>query len=193
MCNKIGILGFVFFFSLSLFYGQFEALEVKKIERFILQNKKDSALLVYEELSGDTASNNYLKTLHRIALSQECSNEDIYTFINKVINDNTINKIDVHHYLIEYLAPPKEELIDISYVKIKWLQITFLTELVMMEEAEREHEVLSKYIDQFNEKDDNVQRAIFYKNIYPIILTIIKRSVEEGKNCVLRIKQSLRV
>lgn len=182
MYNKIGIIGFVFFFNLVCFYGQSETFGVNKVENFILQNKKDSALLVCDRLIEDKSPNtSYLQTLQRIALSQELNYEDLYTFINKITNGNRVSKIDIHHYLIEYLDLPKKDLIDISYVKIKWLQITFLTELVMMEEAEREHEVLSKYIEQYNEKDDNVKRAIFYKNIYPIILTIIKRSVEEGE------------
>ncbi len=178
--RKYLILLLLFFLKWSFSYGSLSDVDISKVERFIIDQQKDSVLLVYNQINENELSS-YAKLLRNIALSEQIEYHDLYTFINKVIDDKRIREIDIHHYLIEYLTPPKEKNLNIYYVKIKWLQITFLTELVMMEEAEREHSKLSEYIAQFEAKNDDVQRAVFYRNIYPIILNTINRNIEEGE------------
>lgn len=158
---------------------------IAKIDLLILTNNLDSANILLNSISID-AESEYILFLKKVLRSKKAmSYNDLYVFTEHIINNGTYNT-ELQIFLSKKIhSPIANDIIDIGFVKIKWLQITFLTDAVLMVEAQSEYEILEKYIDQFNNNDLNFARSNFYKNTYLITLELIKRNIDKGSELCL--------
>ena len=159
---------------------------IAKIDLLILTNQLDSAKTILSSIyiSKETKYTLFLKKI--LSSTSAMSFNDLFVFAEHIISKgkyNTELQIFLSHNLH---VPPKTKLIDIDFVKAKWMQISFLTEAVLMGDAQTEYEHLEKYVNQFNSDDPNFSRANFYKNTYLIILELIKEDIDKGSVLCLK-------
>lgn len=188
--KKVYILYIIFncFLGNSILYAnEFSALENEnliEIEGLILKGDIDSVNVLLNKIDIEDP---YVKILKDVCKIDKPNYKSLYLFVNRIINEKKIQGVEVHNYLIKNLNNPSSSApLNIEFVKIKWLQTILLTELVLMEEAEREFSVLNNYIGYYNKNAKNFREANFYKNTYLIVLETINRNLEEGKKiCVI--------
>ncbi len=159
-----------------------------KINLFILSNNLDSARILLPSLKINTNSE-YTLFLKKILNSNTAmSYNDLFIFTEQIMSNSDYNT-ELQIFLSKNLHEPQNtSVIDIDFVKAKWLQISFLTDAVLMGEAQTEYENLDKYITQFNKTDLNYLRADFYKNTYSIVLELIKQDIDKGAELCLKNK-----
>jgi len=159
---------------------------IASIDLLILSNKLDSAKAILPYID-KTINKKYILFLKKVLSSKsEMSYSDIYIFTEHIISDG-IHNTELQVFLKNNLHEPlNKPTINIDFVKAKWLQISFLTEAVLMAEAQIEYEILEKYLNQFNNDDINFLRAQFYKNTYLIVLEVIKRELDTGTELCLK-------
>ncbi|RLD46221.1 MAG: hypothetical protein DRI86_03775 [Bacteroidetes bacterium] len=161
--------------------------KIKQVEEYIIYNNLDSARIIINELHDSIIINKY-KSLAFI-IDGNPSYSDYHYLINTAFDQYGIPIIDIQKYFTNLFPPPQSDSIIMEYVYIKWKQISLFTNAVMLDEAEKEHKSLAKYINKFDKSDPNYQRAIFHLNIYPIILDIINNEVEKGEERCNRQKE----
>jgi two-component sensor histidine kinase len=151
--------------------------QINKVEQYILNQQYDSAK--YELSKIPTSS--YTKSLLRISQNQK-SEQDILKFVfnaqlNGEIQFKKLNKFIQQ----EVQSPTDKSKINLTYVLIKWQQINNLRNELSVAEATSENIKLKKYINSFNGKDNNVQKANVYHSIHEIVLYLIQGDVAKSK------------
>jgi len=181
---KIIIVIFIVFQSISL-YSQ-ESNEgninerIKQIEEYIIYNNLDSAKKILNELDESIVNSEY-KYLSIIVNNQNPPYSSYYYLINTAFDKFGIPIKDIQTYFSDHLTIPEGDSINIGYVYIKWKQISLYTNAVLLDKAEKEHKLLSEYVNNFNKTDPNYLRAVYHLKIFPIILDIINTEVEKGE------------
>lgn len=149
-----------------------------KIEDYILTKKNDSAsyLISQQKLSS------YLKGLDRISKSDNPSYLDYLEYIERLGSRHEILYQDVSNYINNNIEQPKNnEEIDLDYVNIKWNQVSKLRDNVSVKEASIIQAELESYINQFNPKDHKVRKAKILSSTHQIVMYIIQKDVDAGK------------
>ncbi len=151
--------------------------QIERVEQHILNQQFDSAKI---ELARIPATN-YTKSLLRISQNQK-SEQDILKFVfnaqlNGEIQFKKLNKFIQQ----EVQSPTDKSKINLTYVLIKWQQINNLRNELSVAEATSENIKLKKYINSFNGKDNNVQKANVYHSIHEIVLYLIQGDVAKSK------------
>jgi two-component system, sensor histidine kinase PdtaS len=151
--------------------------QIERAEQHILNQQYDSAK--YELSKIPTSS--YTKSLLRISQNQK-SEQDILNFVFNAQFYGEIQYKKLNKFIQqEVQTPTKKSIINLNYVLIKWRQINNLRNELSVAEATSENIKLKKYINSFNGKDINVQKANIYHSIHEIVLYLIQGDVAKSK------------
>jgi two-component sensor histidine kinase len=151
--------------------------QINKVEQYILNQQYDSAK--YELSKIPTSS--YTKSLLRISQNQK-SEQDILKFVFNAQLNGEIQFKKLNKFIQkEVQSPTDKSKINLTYVLIKWQQINNLRNELSVAEATSENIKLKKYINSFNGKDNNVQKANVYHSIHEIVLYLIQGDVAKSK------------
>ena len=154
---------------------------VYKVEEFILTKKLDSALILLKDLK----TSDRVVRLKKIASKKPLSYADYFTFVAQIGNKPGRDYTLVTNFINKNISEPTAKKINLDYVKIKWLQASKLRDEKTVAEANVENEKLKIYIDKFNPKEKEVQKALVYLNIHRIVLYTIERDLPNGKKLAL--------
>lgn len=150
---------------------------IVNVESYLITNDIDLARGEFSKISN--VDSDYLMALNHFFKETE-SYSDLRIIVKNITTDNPSRIDDVHKLFNSKLNAPKGSVIDIDYVVSKWSLMMVLlngNELVL---ADEEYTELEEYIANFNVTDLNYKRTIFYKNIYNIVMEIIKEEIELG-------------
>ena len=151
--------------------------QIERVEQHILNQQFDSAK--YELSKIPTSS--YTKSLLRISQNQK-SEQDILNFVFNAQFYGEIQYKKLNKFIQqEVQTPTKKSIINLNYVLIKWQQINNLRNELSVAEATSENIKLKKYINSFNGKNINVQKANIYHSIHEIVLYLIQGDVAKSK------------
>lgn len=164
--------------------------DLVKIEDYILGNNNDSAML----LIAKQKSSAYILDLKRISTGT-ASYSEYQKFITRLENRDDIYYKDVSDFIDEVIKQPANtKVIDLDYVDIVWEQVSKLRDDVSVEEATRVQVKLEEYINKFNARDIDVQKAKILATTHQIVMYIIQRETEKGKQlCVENFELSERL
>ena len=155
---------------------------LRKIERDILNGDKKSAINELKKIRKDSNYNLLKRVVYKKA-----TYDDYFNFVSGLELSGKLQHEQFCEF-IDQLEPPKsKEVIDIDYVKLKWVQINDLRNDVSLKRATKVNDNLQKYINQFpNTKSKNFQIAKVYADINQIVILGIQGKIEEAKNISLR-------
>lgn len=155
---------------------------LRKIERDILNGDKKSAI---NELKKIRKDRNY--NLLRRVVYKKATYDDYFNFVSGLELSGKSQHEQFYKFIKQIELPKSKEVIDIDYVKLKWVQINDLRNDVSLKRATKENDRLIKYINQFpNTKSKNVQLAKVYADINQIVILGIQGKIEQAKNISLR-------
>ncbi|MGJ8745466.1 sensor histidine kinase [Polaribacter sp.] len=158
------------------------AIEIHKIEEFIIENKLDSAKYYLKDIKEDA----YKKILGKIAKKEAVSYADYYQFIAKIGDRQSVEYKKVSNFINTIIKEPKEKKIDVDYVNIKWLQVSKLRDEVGLDEASNIQNSLESYVNKFDAKDINVIKAKVKLTTHACVLFQIQQDIKNGKALVLK-------
>ncbi|MCF8434828.1 MAG: sensor histidine kinase [Crocinitomicaceae bacterium] len=168
---------FMMILILTVFVGREPLAQINKAEQHILNQQYDSAKYELSKIP----SSSYTKSLLRISQNQK-SEQDILKFVvNAQLNGEIQHKKLNNFIQQEVQRPTDKSKINLNYVLIKWQQINNLRNELSVAEATSENIKLKKYINEFNAKDKNVQKANVYHSIHEIVLYLIQGDVAKSK------------
>lgn len=147
------------------------------VESYLLTKDVELARSEFNKLTN--LNTDYLKSLKNLFKKND-SYADVEEVIKNICVRNPTRIEEVHKMFNTRLISPNGKHIDVSYVKCKWALMMALLEGNRLALANEEYLELNEYISTFNVGDVNFKRAIFYKNIYNIVLEIIKQEVDLG-------------
>lgn len=153
------------------------------VEKYIIENKLDSASYYLKKVEKGVYYNLYSKLINK----EPVSYSELYTFVSRLGNRHSVNYEIVSEFINNQIQEPtNEKEIDLDYVEIKWTQITKLRDEVSLDKASLEQSKLEKYISKFNQSDKEVIKAKTKITTHPIVMYLIQRDVEKGKNLCLK-------
>jgi len=155
---------------------------LRKIERDILNGDKKSAIKELKKIRKDSNYN-----LFRRVVYKKATYDDYFNFVSGLELSGKSQHEQFYKFIKQIEPPKSKEVIDIDYVKLKWVQINDLRNDVSLKRATKVNDNLQKYIKQFpNSKSKNVQLAKVYTDINQIVILDIQGKIEEAKNISLR-------
>ena len=155
---------------------------LRKIERDILNGDKKSAINELKKIRKDSNYN-----LLRRVVYKKATYDDYFNFVSGLELSGKSQHEQFYKFIKQIELPKSKEVIDIDYVKLKWVQINDLRNDVSLKRATKENDRLIKYINQFpNTKSKNVQLAKVYADINQIVILGIQGKIEQAKNISLR-------
>lgn len=175
---------FLLVFVSTLSFTQEQNNQLKNIleaEEYILTNKIDSALILLNNIE---PSDRVLR-VRKIALDNNPSYLDYFIFILQTGSKPGRDFALVSNFINEKIPEPSSKSINLDYVKIKWAQVSKLRDEKTISAANIENDKLQKYIEKFDPKEKEVQKAIVYLNIHRIVLYTIQRDLPNGKKLAL--------
>ena len=147
------------------------------VESHLITNDIDLAKAEFKKLSN--IHGDYLIALNNLFNEVE-TYSDLRLIIEKIAT-NYPNELDNIQKLFNLkLDPPNENVINIEYVKLKSLLMLALLEGNELALADEEYVEFEEYIARFTVEDFNYKRSIFYKNIYNVVIEIIKDEIDTG-------------
>jgi len=155
--------------------------DINKVEEFILAKKLDLALFILKDLDPSKR----VQRLKKIALNETLSYADYFTFVAQTGNKPGRDYTLVSNFINENISEPTSKNINLDYVKIKWVQAGKLRDEKTIAAANIENEKLKKYIEKFDPKEKDVQKALISLNIHRIVLYTIERDLPNGKKLAL--------
>ncbi len=155
---------------------------LRKIERDILNGDKKSAINELKKIRKDSNYNLFKRVVY-----EKATYDDYFNFTS-VLELSGKSQHEQFYKFINKIEPPKsKEVIDIDYVKLKWLQINDLRNDVSLKRATKENNRLIKYINEFSKtKSKNIQIAKAYADINKIVIFGIQGKIEEAKKISLK-------
>ncbi|QNM85430.1 sensor histidine kinase [Polaribacter pectinis] len=179
------VLKFILFFFAFSFYAQSEEASQEKytykLEKLILENKKDSTAYYLEKI----VPSDYKSILEKILNRTEISYADSYQFFSSVANRNTISYEQVSKFIDDFIKEPKDKTINEDYFKIKWDQVYKLRDEVSIDLASEKQKELENYVLRFKDSDIKVQKAKLKLRTHSLVLFQIEQDVENGKKIAL--------
>ena len=155
---------------------------LRKIERDILNGDKKSAINELKKIRKDSNYN-----LLRRVVYKKATYDDYFNFVSGLELSGKSQHEQFYKFIKQIELPKSKEVIDVDYVKLKWVQINDLRNDVSLKRATKENDRLIKYINQFpNTKSKNVQLAKVYADINQIVILGIQGKIEQAKNISLR-------
>jgi len=160
---------------------------------FSFSQKSDSLLLNVESFlitqDFELARNDFNKISiksgdYLIALNKLFRDTISYAELAVIVEDISVNnpgRLDeIHESFKDRLVVPDGLVINIEFVKFKWLMISVLLNGNKLILADQEFAELDEYLSSYKVTDLNYKRALFYKNIYGIVIETIKEEIDLG-------------
>ncbi len=177
---------FAVFFTLTINISAQEknwdhAKAIIKIEKYILQNKSDSALLGISEIFYDT-NYAYLDLLTNWCNNQNRNNKTLSKMVKRFVNVIEFRDTVLDHFIEDHTIVI-ENVLDSTYFHLKVLQMNFLFDIGKINKADSIFQRLNIYLDKF-EKSNSLQALTSYKfelNQYLLTLAFIAKDSIEFK------------
>lgn len=172
-------------FSQSGFSDSFYRLphnpQITKAEEYILLNHIDSANLILNEIK-DTTFASYIRFINTKILKADITYKDLNIFMLAINNKSEIPPLYCHQFLQRQSikVPSSKNPIDRDYVNLTSTYLTFLADRGFMKEASVIFEEYSAYLSNYPKNSRLEKIAYFAKNIYPIMLAMASKNLEEG-------------
>jgi two-component sensor histidine kinase len=147
-----------------------------------LNGDKESAINELKKIRKDSNYNLLKRVVYKKA-----TYDDYFNFVSGLELSGKAQHERFYEFIKHIESPKSKEVIDIDYVKLKWIQINDLRNDVSLKRATKVNDNLQKYINQFpNSKSKNVQIAKVYADINEIVILGIQGKIEEAKNISLK-------
>ena len=157
--------------------------DIAKIKNYILDNRNDSALyyLAHATQFGNT------ELLKRIAANNGAYS-DVFEFVGTIDIGNRQDLNKLNRFLEQKApTPPDRNIVNLSYVKIKWVQIQSMLNEELLKDAEKQSSLLNSYINSCADKHtDNYRRAKIYAGLYDVVSAIIQHDTSSLKAISLK-------
>lgn len=165
--------------------------KLELIENHILNHKPDSAIFLIKTLKS-FENGTYINLLERIALKNNITYKDYYTFSSAVGNRPNLTYGQLSKFInLNVKEPQVTNEIQLDYVFIKWLQNSKLRDYATIEEANEIYSSLEKYISKFEPDQPNTIGAKILLSTHDIVLHIIQKKFKEGKNlCLINLEKA---
>ena len=147
-----------------------------------MNGDKESAINELKKIRKDSNYNLLKRVVYKKA-----TYDDYFNFVSGLELSGKAQHERFYEFIKHIESPKSKEVIDIDYVKLKWIQINDLRNDVSLKRATKVNDNLQKYINQFpNSKSKNVQIAKVYADINEIVILGIQGKIEEAKNISLK-------
>lgn len=154
-----------------------------KVEEFIIYHKNDSVFYYLDKVESTSLKELYKKLINK----EQIAYSAFYSFISRQGNKHSLDYDDVSNFINNYLEEPTDtKKINLDYVEIKWTQVGKLRDEVSLEKASLEQKKLENYINKFNDSDNDVLRAKTKINTHPIVMYLIEKDINKGKELCLK-------
>jgi len=178
---KILNIGILFLFLWFNFFA-FSQNVLRKIERDILIGDKKAAIKEIQKIPKD----NYFYVLQKI-IYKKANYEEYFDFVSRLELSGKSQHERLYEFINQIPRPKSTSVIDLDYVKLKWVQISDLRNDVSLERATKENEKLLAYINQFsNENPIKIKHAKAYADVHKIVILDIQGKIEQSKKISLR-------
>jgi len=168
------------FFSLQLISQSHN--DYHKAEEYIILNKLDSANFYISKLE-NSADKSFLL---RLTNTNKISYSDYYQFISNLAKRENVDYEKIAEFVNSQITEPKSKTINIDFFNIKWLLITNLRDDEFLSKASLEQNKLEKYVSKFNVDDKNFLWAQTKLNTHPIVMYLIEKKLQKGKELASR-------
>ena len=168
------ILYFVLFCNLT--FSQINDSLILSVENHIINNDVDLALI---DLSKIKNPSSYAQVLNRL-LNNQHSYTELTLVLTTISEKHSKNINEINHFFRRRLKINPTKTLNVDFVKAKWKLVFFLLNSNKLSLAEEGYNELNEYLAHYNQTDINYNRATFYKNIYNVIIEIIREDIEKG-------------
>jgi two-component sensor histidine kinase len=174
-------LAFYLFFLCSYFNVNAQN-ELRKIESDILNGDKKAAIKELQKIPKD----NYFYVLQKI-IYKKASYDDYFDFVSRLELSGKSQHERLYEFINQIPRPNSTSVIDLDYIKLKWVQINDLRNDVSLERATKENEKLLAYINKFsNQNPIKIKHAKAYTDVHRIVILDIQGKIEQSKKISLR-------
>ena len=125
------------------------------------------------------------KTINRLVNKEKLTYNNYYRFISRLSNRQSVKFSKISNFIDNTVTAPKEKIINLDYIEIKWTQVSKLRDEVGLDEASLVQKDLEKYVNQFDSKNEDVLRAKTRITTHPIVMYQIQQDIKNGKKLVL--------
>jgi len=146
-------------------------------ERYILENKTDSALFLLEGLSKDT-NYAYLNTLTDWCKNKNRNNSTIIKLVTHFSDVLEFRTLIVDEFINKYVTQPIDDnQLDSNYFQLKAYQMNHLFNIGETHKSDSIYQFISSYIDKFEQlnPDQSLDYYKFEENKYLITLAYIAK------------------
>ncbi len=174
----------LFFISFLLIGQQKKAPQsefINKVEDFILIKAYDSAAFFLKNID----KSDYKIILEKIVSEKEVSYKEYNTFFSKLSDRTSVKYERVSNFIDENVKFPQNNIFEEWFFRIKCDQIYSLRDDVSVEKASEKFKEIEKYLSNFNQNDNTIQKATLRIQTHPIVLYLIEKDVEKGKKLAL--------
>jgi len=169
-------------FFLCSYFSVYAQNELRKIESDILNGDKKAAIKELQKIPKD----NYFYVLQKI-IYKKASYDDYFDFVSRLELSGKSQHERLYEFINQIPRPKSTSVIDLDYVKLKWVQINDLRNDVSLERATKENEKLLAYINQFsNHNSTKILLAKAYTDVHKIVILDIQGKIEQSKKISLR-------
>lgn len=152
-----------------------------KVERFILENQTDSALILLNTIPQESDSA-YINLLTEWCTNKNRTNKTLYSLIKRFINVIEFRDPILNRFIEKHIILPKDEnQIDYTYFHIRVKQMNILFDLGKIQQSDSVFQYVSNYIDHFEnlETESSLAEYKFQENRYLLMLAYIGNDIEE--------------
>ena len=152
-----------------------------KAENYILLNQVDSAQLILKSIN-DSTFTEYIQFLEEDILTSDYLYENLFTFIAKIGNSNSIPKQYIYQYIesLEIETPSPEDGINKGYTILISGYLGMLSGYGFVKEASPIYANFTQYLDQFPEESAEKELGQYSCNVYLINLCMSNRNIDKG-------------
>ncbi len=160
---------------------------IRKVEQLLLNDQFRQAELSLQSLD-DT--DYYVRSLNRI-VQKRAYYTDFFHFIKHIDIHGKPEYEKADRFISKYVKTPSaKQAINLTYVRIKEIQITNLRNEISLETATKVNDELRKYVQQFNPKTPDVQKAMIYLHSHELVLNMIQGKTDHCKQLSLADQQT---
>jgi hypothetical protein len=169
-------------FFLCSYFSVYAQNELRKIESDILNGDKKAAIKELQKIPKD----NYFYVLQKI-IYKKASYDDYFDFVSRLELSGKSQHERLYEFINQIPRPKSTSVIDLDYVKLKWVLINDLRNDVSLKRATKENEKLLAYINQFsNQNPIKIKHAKAYADVHKIVILDIQGKIEQSKKISLR-------
>ncbi|RMB56050.1 sensor histidine kinase [Dokdonia sinensis] len=152
---------------------------INKVERYILEEKQDSAQYFLQKITIDTG---YISILKKLATDKNPDYKALRDFIVSVTNTADVDYYKISRFINKNVKQPDvQDKINRDYTKIKTEQITQLRNDGDLDKSTVENEKLTKYINSFDQNERDVALASANASFHKAVMAFIQRDLEQVK------------